>query len=254
MATCTIDGVEIFYQARGDAGPAVLFVHGAGGSWRHWGLTLRELEGACRVALDLPGHGRSGGRGETTIGAYSDVVLTFAREMGLRDLVLVGHSMGGAIAQQAALAAPDLVARLVLVSTGARLRVHPDFLAGLAQPDIAPITRRLAREMYGPAAPAAQIAQAARELAATRPEVYHGDLVACDHFDLRPRLQEITQPTLVLVGSEDRMTPPRLSEALAASLPNATMTVVPAIGHMPPIEAPDAVAAALRHFLELRHD
>lgn len=253
MPTISVAGEELFYQERGDRGigPAVLFIHGAGGTWRHWGLQLRDLEGAYRLALDLPGHGRSGKRGRRTIEEYAMVVEEFVRALGLSPLTVVGHSMGGAITLLMALRDPEAVARLGLVGTGARLRVRQEILTGLQQPDPSPAVRLIARWSYRPNAPEAQIAQAARELGATEPTIYHGDYVACDGFDIMDRLAEIRQPALVLTGTEDTMTPPKYARYLAEHLPNATLRLVEEAGHMVMVEQPDAVTTALREFLGL---
>lgn len=253
MSTASLAGEELFYQERGSrgAGPTVLLVHGAGGTWRHWGLQLRDLEGAYRLALDLPGHGRSTGPGRETVEGYAQVVLDLIHALDLAEVTVVGHSMGGAIALTMALAAPEVVARLGLVGTGARLRVHPDFLAGLLAPDPAPTIRRIAVASYRSGAPEAQIAQTARELAATDPVVYHGDFIACDAFDLMDRLAAISQPALVLTGEDDRMTPPKYARYLAEHLPHATLRLVADAGHMVMLEQPAAVTEALRAFLGL---
>ncbi|MCZ7570521.1 MAG: alpha/beta hydrolase [Ardenticatenaceae bacterium] len=253
MPTISLDGEVLFYQERGTrgAGPTLLFVHGAGGTWRHWGLQVRDLEGAYRLAPDLPGHGRSAGPGRQTVEAYTEVMMALIRTLDLTEVTVIGHSMGGAIALTMARQAPETVARLGLVGTGARLRVRSDFLAGLLAADPAPVIRQIALASYHPGAPEAQIAQTARELAATDPRVYHGDFSACDAFDLMDRLEAIAQPALVLTGTEDRMTPPKYAHYLAERLPNATLRLVPDAGHMVMLEQPAAVAEALRQFLSL---
>lgn len=253
MPTISVESQELFYQERGtrNGDPTVLFVHGAGGTWRHWGLQVRDLEGAYRLALDLPGHGRSGGPGRRTVAAYAEVVQGFIKGLDLSDVTVVGHSMGGAIVLTLALQAPESVARLGLVGTGARLRVRPDFLEGILAMDREPTVRQIAVWSYRPGTPEAQIAQTARELQATDPLVYHGDFAACDSFNLMGRLEAISQPALVLTGTEDRMTPPKYAHYLAEHLPNATLRLVQDAGHMVMLERPDAVTTALREFLSL---
>jgi pimeloyl-ACP methyl ester carboxylesterase len=254
MPTITVNGEEIFYQARGESGPVVLFVHGAGGTWRHWGLQMRDLAGARCVALDLPGHGRSGGQGRQTIEDYAEVVLSFARSLDLSDITLVGHSMGGAITLAAARAEPTLVTRLGLVGTGARLRVHPDILNGLGRGEVVVTARMIARLSHRPDAPAAQVAQSARELAANAADVYLGDYQACDAFSIMEALGTISQPALVATGTEDQMTPPKYAHFLAEHLPNARLVLIPEAGHMLMLEQPAALTAALRDFLGVGHD
>ncbi|HYN90126.1 MAG TPA: alpha/beta fold hydrolase [Ardenticatenaceae bacterium] len=253
MALMGVDGQELFYQARGrrEDGPAVLFVHGAGGTWRHWGLQMRDLEPAYRVGLDLPGHGRSGGPGRRTIDEYAAVVLGFMDALELGSATVVGHSMGGAIALTMALQAPDVVEGLGLVGTGGRLPVNPAILDGLLQPDPRPTIRLISEWSYRRQAPEAQVAQGARELSATDPVVYHGDYSACNAFDLSGSLDAIHQLALVLTAMEDRMTPPEWARTLAEGLPNASLRLVENAGHMVMLEQSGAVTVALRQFLGL---
>ena len=119
------------YLERYGRGEKVLFLHGAGGSTASW-YFQKGLQTVCEVVLvDLPGHGKSGGEGLRTIEGYVESVRAVITENGLEGCYLVGHSMGGAIAISLALAAPELLAGLVLVGTGARLKVFPKILEGI---------------------------------------------------------------------------------------------------------------------------
>ncbi|GAB4211914.1 MAG: alpha/beta fold hydrolase [Roseiflexaceae bacterium] len=239
---------DIFYAQRG-AGPPLICIHGAGGTHRHWGYLLRELSGVARVlALDLPGHGRSAGPGRAEIGAYSAALLALMDALGLECAALAGHSMGGAVALWTALHAPERVAGLELVCTGGRLRVHPALLEALAQDPPAAV-RQIVEWSYPPGTPAELRARAEADYARCDPAIFRDDLLACDRFDLSARLGEIRVPTAVVVGSEDRMTPPKYAQALQAAIPGAHLTVIPNTGHMAPIEQPATVAAALRRVL-----
>ena len=122
---------QLHHGAARPAGPPLVLVHGAGGNLMHWPGALRRLPGHTVYALDLPGHGKSGGAGRAEIGAYADVVRGFAEALGLVPFVLAGHSMGGAIALEFALRYPARLAGLILVGTGAKLRVAPEILTGI---------------------------------------------------------------------------------------------------------------------------
>jgi len=230
------------------AGPPVVLIHGAGGNRLVWPAALRRLPGATVYALDLPGHGRSGGAGRERIGDYAADLVGFLDGVGEERAVLIGHSMGGAIAQTVALTAPERVSGLVLLSTGARLKVSPSILEGL-QRDFRAVVRLTAEWAWGPGADPALVAEGQRAMEETGPQVLLGDFLACDRFDVRERVGEIRAPTLVATGSEDRMTPPRFGRWLADNIPGARFLLVEGAGHFLMLERPREVAAAVEAFL-----
>src|SRR5512140_3865565 len=103
--------------------PPVILIHGAGGHHLYWPAQVRRLHGERVFALDLPGHGKSAGVGHHSVQDYSAEVLAFMDAMKFSRAVLVGHSMGGAVALQAALDAPERMLGLGLLGSAARLRV-----------------------------------------------------------------------------------------------------------------------------------
>ena len=235
------------------SGPLLVLVHGAGGSAELWQPQLDGLADVARiVAPDLPGHGPLGGRGKPSVAAYAEWLGAFLDALGEEPAVLVGHSMGGAVAQTLALARPAGLAGLILIGTGARLRVlarivdllrqHPGEGQSLIQ-DLS----------FGPAAPRESVEMVGRVLREGAPLVVLGDYLACDRFDVRERLAGIRTPTLVLTGAEDRLTPLRYGWLLAETIPGARLLEIPGAGHFPQLEQPVPVNAAIRGFLaELR--
>lgn len=249
MSTLTINGDTSFYQTRGQTGPRVLFLHGAGGTWKHWGLQLRDLENVRAVAVDLPGHGRSGGTGCDSIAGYARFVQAFLDALTWPAATIVGHSMGGAIAMWLALDSPDRVEKLGLVGTGARLRVHPAILDGLQADNPLPTLRDINARAYRSDAPDEQIERATQELAATPTAVIYRDFVACDTFDIMEQVGDIQQPALVLTGQQDQLTPPSYAEYLAEHIPSAQLSLIPDAGHFVMIERPQAVTDVLEEIL-----
>lgn len=250
MPYVTVAGERVFYAQRGEEQErGLLFLHGAGGTHRLWAHQLQSLRGVRTCAMDLPGHGRSSEQGRTSISDYRDLVLAFLDALGLERATLVGHSMGGAIAQSFALTHPHRLEGLVLAGTGARLRVLPAILDGLRQ-DVASTVDQIIRTAYAPGAPPELAEQGMADFLAHPPDVLHGDFVACDRFDVVGRLGEIALPTLVLCGSEDRLTPPKYATYLRDQIPGARLVLVEGAGHMVMVERPEEVTQAIRGFLE----
>ncbi len=200
------------------------------------------------MALDLPGHGPQRGRGSQSIAAYADWVDGFLDALGDEPVVVVGHSMGGAIAQTVALARPERLAGLILVGTGARLQVLARVLELLRQRP-AEGFGLIERLSYAAATPPDRVAMVDRVLRAGAPLVTLGDYLACDRFDVRPRLGAIRTPTLVVAGTEDRLTPVASGRLLAAAIGGARLVEIADAGHFPQLEQPAAVNAAIREFL-----
>jgi pimeloyl-ACP methyl ester carboxylesterase len=255
MPYVSVVGERIFYtQRRGEQERCLLFLHGAGGTHRLWAHQVQNLKGVRTCALDLPEHGRSSGQGRTSIDAYRDVVLAFLDALGLEQAILVGHSMGGAIAQSFALAYPYRLQGLVLVGTGARLRVLPAILDGLRR-DVEGTFNQIISYTYAPGAPPDLVEQGLADFLAHPPEVLYGDFVACDRFDVMGRLDEITSPTLVICGGEDRLTPRKYAAYLRDHIPGAQLVLVEGAGHMVMVERPEEVTRAIQRFLEgIPHD
>jgi pimeloyl-ACP methyl ester carboxylesterase len=250
MPEVAIAGHGLFYVHRASAeeDPALLFIHGAGGTHRQWAHQLQSLSGANRYALDLPGHGRSGGAGQTSIRGYAEVILRFLDTVGLTEVTLVGHSMGGAISQYLALEFPQRVERLVLVGTGARLRVLPSLLEGLLQ-DFPSTAEMMLHWAYSSDCDPEMKQLGYKEWLENEPSVVHGDFVACDDFDVMGRLGAIGCPTLVLCGEDDRLTPPKYAQYLRDSIPRASLAIIPHAGHMIMVEQPGLVSGAIEEFL-----
>lgn len=251
MPTISVNDQELFYTYRKgpDGAPAVLLLHGAGGTRLDWPAELRRLPNAAVYALDLPGHGRSAPPGRETIDDYADVVQTLLEQMELDEVIVVGHSMGGAIAQTLALRDLPRLAGLVLLASGARLRVS-DAILGRPRAEFSEVVDFITRYAWSPEAPAEVVANARQLLGENEPEIVQGDFAACNRFDVMAAVEGITHPTLVIGGTADRMTPLKFSEFLADRMPGARLVTVEGGGHMMALEQPEVVAAAIRAFVD----
>jgi pimeloyl-ACP methyl ester carboxylesterase len=234
-----------------EKGQAVLFIHGAGGNGHAWiDLLDRLSHDHSPVAIDLPAHGRSGGLlAANSVEEYCDIVDKFIEVTEFKPCVLVGHSMGGAIAQMYALKHPDTLAGLVLSSTGARLRVLPETLELWQHASMGRPVNAYSRAAYSEKTSMDIVRKGWMEQRKTDPRVRHGDYVVCDHFDLMAQIKEIKPPTLVLCGSDDVVTPPKYAEFMRANIPGAQLEMIPDAGHAVYFEQPEAMARALMTYL-----
>lgn len=241
---------ELFYTIKQGPtdGPTALLVHGAGGSRLHWPPELRRMAGATVYTLDLPGHGRSSGSGCDTIECYIDAVGSFVTEAGVDDVVVVGHSMGGAIAQKLALERVGCVSALGLIATGARLRVAPTILESIRD-DFDHAVDVVTRYAWGSEASDSLMELGREALEDTGPDVLLGDFLACDSFDVMDRLGEIKIPALVVCGTADELTPVKYAHFLAEHIPDARLVTVEGAGHMVMLERPREVGEAVREFV-----
>ena len=226
--------------------PRLLLVHGAGGSARSW--DLQRLAFPHAIVPDLPGHA-GGGPGRRRVEAYGEWLRRAACERGRPPFVLVGHSMGGAVALWHALEHPHDLAGIALVATGARLRVDPALLELLRGDYPRAVDRILEMSLAAPPNP--RLAARLREsMLAVPQDVTLGDFEACDAFDVLGRLDRVRTPALVIVGKEDRMTPPRFAEYLHAHIAGSRLVVIDGAGHAVQFERPREVNRAILEFRE----
>jgi pimeloyl-ACP methyl ester carboxylesterase len=221
--------------------PTPIFIHGSGGDHRVW---VRQTECFAGGALvDLPGHPHG-----TAVPDAAELAgaLAGALDHAERPGVLVGHSLGGALALEVARMRPDLVEGLVIISSGARLPV-PEWAMESLEADFDAECRRLLDGFFS--APVDAGPAVAEALAECGPETLAADYRACRSVDLRGELGHLETPTLVIVGADDPLTPPWLSEELARELPDADMVVIEGVRHMAMLEAPATVDLLIGAFL-----
>jgi pimeloyl-ACP methyl ester carboxylesterase len=255
-----VDGLSVFAGAGGAAHepgrPLVVFLHGAGMDHSVWALQSRWFahHGRNVLAVDLPGHGGSGGAALTEIAALAGWTARLIAAAGCSRAAIVGHSMGALIALEAAARHRTLVATLVLIGAAGKMPVHPDLLAAAAANaraavDMVSLWSLGASATRGgnPAPGQWMLGGTQRLLEKSAPGVLHADLAACDAYSgAAEAAARVTCPTTLILGERDMMTPLKSGRALAAAIAEARTVVLPRAGHMPMFERPDAVLEALR--------
>ena len=259
MPYATVNGVTLHYREAG-SGPTALFLHGFPVDHTMW---LDQMAGLAHVrrciAMDLRGFGRSGRRylEPLSMERHADDAAALLESIGEQQADVIALSMGGYVALAVWERHPSLVRSLVLVDTRSEAdseegRVNRDRSAAhlvsagkevwggemidmLVSHQAGTVTRARLRSMIGRTSYDTIVAA----LAGMR-----------DRADRTPLLNSITVPTLVVVGAEDRLTPPDSAAALADAIPGARLEVVEAAGHMTPLENPAAVTGAISAFLE----
>lgn len=250
----------IAYLSEGQGAP-VLFLHGIGGAARQFAGQLAHLAPRYRaIAWDAPGYGASTPLQLVTMEALAAALGGFIAALGLDRPVIVGHSLGGMIAQRLLAEAPHAARALVLSQTSAafggrdpawadkfiRDRLAP-LDAGHSMADLAP---GMVAGMVGDDADPAGIAIAVDCIAATPDSTYRDTVLAMPGFDLRDALPRIAVPTLVLSGSRDQNAPAGAMQRMAERIPGATYVMLDGAGHLAHLEQPARFNAALDAFLE----
>jgi pimeloyl-ACP methyl ester carboxylesterase len=240
------------HTERCGTGEAVVFIHGSGWNGRMWQRQRDRLRASMEVVLlDLPGHGESAGDGCDSVEEYRNATYEAIERLDAGRCYLVGHSLGGAIAISLALSHPEAVKGLVLIGTGARLRVLPQILEGLREEKGKTIRDIVALAFAEDTLPALK-KHDFDETVKCRTEVIHKDFVACDRFDVMDSIATLAIPTLILCGTEDRLTPPKYSSYLHRAIRGSTLLLVEGAGHMVMMERPDEVNRAIEEFVRRR--
>jgi pimeloyl-ACP methyl ester carboxylesterase len=268
------DGGVLHVVERGPRqGRPLLFVHGVTLTTDVWRYQLRDLAGEFRVlALDQRGHGRSVvGSDGYGLPLLAEDIASVVAGLDLRDAVLVGHSMGGFAVMQFCIDHPqvvrDRVSGVVLINTSPGPLVAPLGSARLGA-RVMPMARRAVERGVQRPLPAGseRFAQLGTRVAlgrrpspshvrltyslyaATPPEVVAGSVLAFLDMDLRAALRSVRVPALVVAGTHDRLTPPRMARDIAANLPGARLEVLAGTGHMSMLERSDELNRLIAAF------
>lgn len=251
-----------------DDGPVLLFAHGFGCDQGMWRRVLPRFTDAHRVVLlDLVGAGGSDPgdydrQRYSSLEGHAEDVVDVLEELDLRDVTLVGHSVSSMIVLLASVAAPERVARTILVAPSPRYIDDPEtgYVGGFSQADVEGLLASMDSNYFAWAASLAPMVmgnaeepELAEELSGsfcrtdpdTARDLAHATFLS-DHRDLLPR---VTVPSLVLQCSDDLLAPLAVGQYVHRHLPSSTFVQLAATGHCPHVSAPDETAAAILAYL-----
>jgi pimeloyl-ACP methyl ester carboxylesterase len=240
-----VSNMSLNWQEAGNkSNRTIIFVHGAGGSSATWFLQLKGLSKHLHVvAVDLNGHG------ETRDRLDSDIESSYMRDIesivSYYDApILSGHSMGGALTQLYALRYPDELSGIVLIGTGARLKVNP-LVFELLDNDFEGYIEALGTYMFHDSASEEMIDASKHEVRRCSPRIIRRDFEFCNEFDIMQEVSSIRLPTLIIVGAEDVMTPVKYAEYLHRNIERSSLEIIEEAGHMVMLEQDKAVNSAI---------
>jgi pimeloyl-ACP methyl ester carboxylesterase len=226
----------------------LVFIHGSGGDHTSWVYQYGQLKNDFNIAvMELPGHGGSGGKGEQDVEKYAQWVRAALPVFGVSMPVIVGHSLGAAIALTFAIKYGELIKGIVVFGGGVKMPVNPLILEGIKKDPAAVLA------MTAKIAVAKKNRERLAKILAQRkpnPDVLYGDFLACDRLDIAEAIKKIKLPTLIICGLEDKMTPPVNSESLRDSIPGAQLALIAEAGHMVMMEDPEAFNKVLKTFVD----
>ena len=269
-----VNGAQTYCYTGGKAfdaaKPTVIFIHGVLNDHSVWILQTRYLanHGWNVLAVDLPGHCKSGGEAPSSVEEAADFIGALLDAAGVQRAALIGHSWGSLIALEAASRLKDRVSHLVLVGTAYPMKVSPALIEASLNEPMKALTMVNVFSRSTLAAPpsalgpgtwvyGASMALGKRVLASNpKVNVFHRGFVACDTYaNGEQAITAITCPVLFLLGAQDQMTQPKAAQGLikAAQAAGKTARVekLP-VGHHQMTETPDATLFAIRDFLQGR--
>jgi 3-oxoadipate enol-lactonase len=254
MPQLEVDGAALTYDDEGprDGGVPLVFVHGWTANRHRWDHQVAHFSGKRRVVrLDLRGHGESSGAGVKTVEELARDLLALLDHLGIERCVLVGHSMGGMIAQTVALSHPERVERMILVNSIGRMTYSRGRGLLMAASTLVPYKLFVATNIqraFAPGYPRDEIRAYVKSSADTPREVVMTLYGAMRAFDVLDRVGEIQAPTLMIHGYHDIQLPVRQMLRMAKAYPDATVRILDA-GHELPVEKPAELTAAIDAFV-----
>ena len=242
---------QIFYQIKeAETDQAIIFIHGSGGNSNLWKHQLNKLDGnSSIIAIDLPSHAQSDNFSDLSLELYVDVLKNLIDSLKLKEVMLAGHSLGGAVIQSYYFKYPEKVSALILIGTGARLRVSPftfdllknNFQEFLKSSPIRAFYQKTSKETTD---------YYIKEVSKTDKAVIYNDFSICDKFDVMDKMNLIKIPCLIICGKDDKLTPPKYAIYFNDKIEQSKLVIINKAGHIVMLEKPEEVNQAITNFIE----
>lgn len=250
VETTKVNGRTLSFRREPGRGPTLVLVHGSADNHHSYDRLVAALPDVARVAVDSPGRLGSEGPPASGVPELTEVISGFIDAEVEGDYVAAGHSLGGAVAIEHALvrASPRLKG-IVLLATGARLRVHPMILKLFEQLTESGTPPGPTPGLFEPGSDPGLVAEIKEILRLTPPASGLADWTAANSFNRMSDVANISIPALMIAGTSDSLTPPKYAEYLAAQIPQSELLILEGAGHVLPMERADEVSRAICTFL-----
>ncbi|NHJ14300.1 MAG: alpha/beta hydrolase [Candidatus Thorarchaeota archaeon] len=235
--TCSM---KPYFEEKGEENPGpLILVHGAGGSTATWFMQLKHLSDSLHVvAIDLNGHGKTEDADANNVfESYLSDIESIVSQFDMP--VLGGHSMGGALTQLFALSKPETLSGIILVGTGAKLRVNP-MIFQMLESDFDGYLDAMEEFAFFEETDEELKKASRKEMSKCPARIIARDFKACDSFDIMGRIGNIMLPALIVVGENDLLTPQKYSAYLQDSIPDSELVIIPKAGHSVMLEQWDS--------------
>jgi len=242
-------GKHIYYKINSnDSNTVIIFIHGSGGDSNTWQNQFKMSNDYSIIALDLPSHGKSEKFDNLSLDLYVDVLKTLVNSLNYERIFVCGHSLGGAIIQSYYFLYPSDLTALILMSTGAKLRVSPAILESLKK-DYEVYLKNLNNVAFSKNTTNNIIEEYQDKSSSIGAEVTYQDFKICDNFDTLEKTNLINAPCLIICGIDDKLTPVKYSRYFNEKIENSKLVLVEDAGHMVMLEKYEEVNSFIIKFI-----
>jgi pimeloyl-ACP methyl ester carboxylesterase len=228
----------------------LIFLHGAGTTALSWILQIKNLANKVNIIVpDLPGHGKSKGPGMNAVRDYAKSIAELMDALEIGKFVVIGTSMGGAVAQELLVNYADKCRAGILLNTGAKLKVLPAIFEAVKK-DFKAFIIGMSDILFPANTEVEKVDPSLKDMLVIDQNIVFNDFLACDSFDIRNKLHKINLPVLVISSKNDIMTPIWYGEYLKNNIKDAKITLIEGAGHLAQFEKPKILNKIIMEFVE----